>query len=193
MQSKEGPTEEMELREPRFARFLFASSRAGWIWLIPRVYLGYEWTKSGIEKVTDPAWVSSGVALQGFADFAATELTQGEHPAVAYGWYAAFLRWLASDGVYPWMAKVIAVGELLIGIALVLGVLTGIAAFFAGMLSFAFGLAGVAGVNPLFFLIEVLLILAWRNAGWIGLDRWLLPWLGTPWQPGRAFRRTAPG
>ena len=91
------------------------------------------------------------------------------------------------------MAKVIAVGELLIGIALVLGILTGIAAFFAGMLSFAFGLAGVAGVNPLFFLIEVLLILAWRNAGWIGVDRWLLPWLGTPWQPGKAFRRTAPG
>jgi hypothetical protein len=31
--------------------------------------------------------------------------------------------------------------------------------------------------------------LAWRNAGWIGLDRWLLPAIGTPWEPGRAFRR----
>jgi len=30
-------------------------------------------------------------------------------------------------------------------------------------------------------------VLAWRNAGWIGLDRWLLPALGTPWTPGRLF------
>jgi thiosulfate dehydrogenase (quinone) large subunit len=26
------------------------------------------------------------------------------------------------------------------------------------------------------------LVLAWRNAGWVGLDRWLLRRLGTPWQ-----------
>ena len=27
----------------------------------------------------------------------------------------------------------------------------------------------------------ILLVLAWKIAGWYGLDRWLLPWLGTPW------------
>lgn len=31
-------------------------------------------------------------------------------------------------------------------------------------------------------------VLAWRNAGWIGLERWLLPIIGTPWQPGHVFR-----
>jgi YHS domain-containing protein len=30
-------------------------------------------------------------------------------------------------------------------------------------------------------------------AGWIGVDRWLLPALGTPWQPGRVFRRVLKG
>jgi thiosulfate dehydrogenase [quinone] large subunit len=35
----------------------------------------------------------------------------------------------------------------------------------------------------------VLLVLAWRNAGWIGLDRFVLPKLGTPWEPGPLFRR----
>lgn len=89
------------------------------------------------------------------------------------------------------MAKLIAVGELAIGICLLLGLFTGIAAFLAGMLSFSFGLAGVAGVNPLFFLLEVLLILAWRNAGYIGLDRWVLPALGTPWEPGTLFQEGA--
>jgi hypothetical protein len=36
-------------------------------------------------------------------------------------------------------------------------------------------------------LVSGLLILAWRNAGWWGLDRWVLPALGTPWHRGRAF------
>ena len=53
------------------------------------------------------------------------------------------------------------------------------------MLSTSFGLAGVAGVNPVFFVIEVFLVLAWRNAGYYGVDRYLLPALGTPWRPGR--------
>jgi hypothetical protein len=55
----------------------------------------------------------------------------------------------------------------------------------------SFGLAGVAGVNPVFFLFEVLLILAWRNAGYIGLDRWVLPALGTPWSAGPVFQARA--
>lgn len=83
----------------------------------------------------------------------------------------------------------ISVGGFAIGILLILGLFTGIAAFLAGMLSVSFGLARVAGVNPMFFLLEVLLILAWRNAGYIGLDRWVLPALGTPWQPGTAFHK----
>ncbi len=182
----------IRFEEPRFASFLFASTAAAWLWLIPRIYLGYEWAKAGWDKVTDPAWMSTGVALQGFAGFASTELTQGDHPAVNYGWYASFLRWIAEDG-YPFMAKLIAVGELAIGILLIVGLFTGIAAFLAGTLSMSFGLAGVAGVNPVFFLLEVLLILAWRNAGWVGLDRVVLPALGTPWQPGTIFqRRRAP-
>ena len=38
-------------------------------------------------------------------------------------------------------------------------------------------------------ILGVLVVLAWRNAGWIGLDRFLLPLLGTPWQPGQAFNK----
>ena len=87
------------------------------------------------------------------------------------------------------MAPVIAVGEFLIGAALILGLFTAIAAFFGGVLSMSFGLAGVAGVNPVFFVLEVLIVLAWRNAGYLGLDRYVLPALGTPWQRGTLFQR----
>jgi thiosulfate dehydrogenase [quinone] large subunit len=49
-------------------------------------------------------------------------------------------------------------------------------------------LAGAVSTNPLLLMAAVLLILAWRTAGWFGLDRWALPALGTPWSPGYVFR-----
>jgi thiosulfate dehydrogenase [quinone] large subunit len=179
----------IQFEEPGAAKWLFASTGAAWLWLAVRMYLGYEWAHAGYEKIFgDPSWVSSTAPLKGFVGFALTNAGQGDHSAVNYGWYAAFLRWVGGDGAGI-MSKVVSIGELTIGIALILGLFTGIAAFMGGMLSMSFGLAGVAGVNPLFFLLEVLLILAWRNAGYIGLDRFVLPALGTPWQPGRLFGR----
>jgi hypothetical protein len=41
----------------------------------------------------------------------------------------------------------------------------------------------------------ILLALAWRNAGWIGLDRWFLPWMHrTFWatQTAASERETSP-
>jgi thiosulfate dehydrogenase [quinone] large subunit len=45
-----------------------------------------------------------------------------------------------------------------------------------------FMLAGSASTNPVLLLLGFLLVLAWKTAGYIGLDRWLFPLLGTPWQ-----------
>jgi thiosulfate dehydrogenase (quinone) large subunit len=52
-------------------------------------------------------------------------------------------------------------------------------------------LSGVAGVNPIYALIGVGLILAWRNAGNLGLDRYVLRAVGTPFHAGRIVRRVA--
>ncbi|MDP9222362.1 MAG: DoxX family protein [Actinomycetota bacterium] len=178
--------------EPRIARWLFASRPAAVIWLIARVYLGYEWLKAGWDKVFGPgsaAWMKSGVAVKGFSQFAATQLTKGDHPAVAYGWYKWFLN-LIANGQYHWVAKVVAVGELALGIMLILGIFTGVAALFGATLNFSYVFAGSAGVNPLFILISIALILAWRVAGYYGADRYLLPLLGTPDEPGKLFNRT---
>ena len=189
----------IDIEEPKFATWLFTSPGAATIWLVMRLYLGYEWLHAGWEKITgteggwhlaftSDSWLRSGAGLQGFINFGALTQTKGPHAAVNYGWYAAFLRWLAHPGPASLFAKVIALGEAAIGIALIVGLFTGIAAFLAGTLTMSFGLAGVAGVNPVFFLFEVLLILAWRNAGYYGLDRYVLPALGTPWHVGRVFR-----
>jgi thiosulfate dehydrogenase [quinone] large subunit len=49
-------------------------------------------------------------------------------------------------------------------------------------MNLAFLLAGTTSTNPVLAVMGVLLVLAWKNAGWIGLDRYLLPLFGTPWK-----------
>jgi thiosulfate dehydrogenase (quinone) large subunit len=48
----------VQVGEPRSARWLFQSTAAAWIWLVVRLYLGYEWLEAGWEKLTgaDKAW-----------------------------------------------------------------------------------------------------------------------------------------
>ena len=189
--------ETVTIEEPSVARFLFNSPIAAIGWLVLRVWLGYQWLHAGWEKVTGTesgwhfafthdSWLRTSAGLKGFAGFALTN-SKGPHAAVNYGWYAAFLRWIERSGA-GFLAPLIAIGEVAIGVGLILGIFTGVAAFSAGLLSTSFGLAGVAGVNPVFFVIEVFLVLAWRNAGYYGFDRYILPALGTPWHPGTLFR-----
>ena len=176
-----------ELREPAFARFLFADRRASWLWLVVRLYLGYEWISAGLEKLGSPAWTGAkaGTALIGFAKGGIAQAT-GAHPAVQ-GWYASFLK----DFVIPNAAVfsyLVTAGELLVGLGVIVGALTGIAAFFGIVMNANYMLAGSVSTNPILAFLAIFIVLAWRNAGWIGLDRWLLSLLGTPWQPGELFR-----
>lgn len=168
------------------ARTLFGDVRLAWLWLILRVYVGWEWLQAGWGKLTNPAWTGSkaGTAISGFVSNALTK-TAGEHPDVQ-GWYAWFLQHvvLAQPAVWSYL---ISWGETLVGVALILGVFTGIAAFFGSLMNVNYLLAGAVSINPILFIIATWLVLAWKTAGWIGLDRWILPALGTPWSPGFVF------
>ena len=64
---------------------------------------------------------------------------------------------------------------------MLLGALGGLAAFFGIFMNFSYLLAGSASTNPVLFAIGVFLVMAWAVAGYWGLDRWLLPMLGTRW------------
>lgn len=86
-------------------------------------------------------------------------------------------------------SHLVAWGELLVGVGLILGAFTGVAAFFGAFMNMNYLFAGAVSTNPFMFLIQLLLILAWRVAGWYGLDRYLLPMLGTPWKPGKIFKK----
>jgi thiosulfate dehydrogenase [quinone] large subunit len=175
-----------QIEDPPIARLLFGDTRLAWLWLPLRLWLGWTWLQSGWGKFQNPAWIDTGSALQGFWTRA---VAMEPRPVISFDWYRDFLEFMLATGAYTWFAKVIVFGELAIGIALILGAFTGIAAFGGGFLNWNFVMAGTASTNALLFAIATWLVLAWKTAGWIGLDRWLLPALGTPWRPGFLARR----
>ncbi len=169
------------LQDPPFVQKLISDPRAAWLWVLPRIWLGYQWFDAALHKVDNPKWVETGEALQGFW-MAAVKIPEQGRPPIAFDWYRAFIQMLIDTQSYTWFAKLVAYGELLIGLALIIGAFTGIAAFFGGFMNWNFMMAGSASTNPLLFAVAVLLILAWKVSGYIGADYLLLRWIGTPWK-----------
>ncbi len=176
------------IAEAPLSKFLFSNTASAWFWLIVRLYVGWEWAVAGWEKVFNPVWFGStaGGALSGFVQDALTKV-DGAHPDVQ-GWYANFLQTVVLPHAGAW-SQAVAVGELLVGAGLMLGVLTGIAAFFGLFMNLNYLLAGTVSTNPILFTLAIGLMLAWKVAGYYGADRYLLPYLGTPWKPGQIFKK----
>ena len=175
-----------QVSEPLVSKLLFGNVLVSFLWLPLRFFLGRDWLSAGLHKVGNPAWTDNGQALAGFWKSAVAVNDAGSGP-VTYDWYRRFLQYMLDHQWYTWFAKVVVWGEILIGLGLLVGALVGLAAFFGTFLNLNFGLAGTASSNPILFALGALLVLAWRTAGWWGLDRWLLPRLGTPWQSGDEF------
>ena len=173
------------LDDPPLARALFSDVRFAWIWLILRVYVGYEWLEAGLEKLGNPAWTSTGEGLKSYWARSVAVPATGK-PPITYDWYRDFLSGLLTSGSYTWFAKLVVFGEIAVGIALIVGAFVGIAAFFGAFMNLNFMLAGSASTNPVLFLFAGLFVLAWKTAGFWGFDRFLLPVLGTPWSSRQA-------
>jgi thiosulfate dehydrogenase (quinone) large subunit len=175
--------------EPAISRFFLASTGSAAMWFVVRMYVGSEWLLAGWEKVTSPAWGTSGTALTGFATGAIAKAS-GDHPAVQ-GWYAWFLQHivLPNAGLFSFL---VTWGEVAVGVGLLLGILTGIAAGFGVLMNLNYLLAGTVSINPLLGMFGLFLCFAWRVCGWFGIDRWLLPALGLPWKPGTLFGAETP-
>ncbi len=159
-----------------FADWLFRSRAASVLWLAVRLVIGYWWINAGYQKIwgSEKAafWFGGGAGVKGFATAGVLGSATGKSGA-SYGWWAAFLH----NFVIPnasWIAKLIALGELAVGIGLILGLFTGLAALGGLTLNMMYMFTGSAGVNPAYMVLEVPLILAWRNAGYLGLDRYAL-------------------
>lgn len=176
-----------QVDDPRFWKLLMGNVLVSILWLPLRFFVGREWLAAGEGKVRSSAWMDGGTALKGYWTNAVQVPPDGGHALITYDWYRRLLNYMLTHEWYTWFAKVIAIGELLVGIGLILGALVGIAAFFGTLMNFSYQLAGTASSNPVLFGLSVFLILAWKVAGYWGLDRWLLPALGAPWRAGSIF------
>jgi thiosulfate dehydrogenase [quinone] large subunit len=181
---KEADADVVEVEGPAFTRFLFGNTRAGLFWLPIRIFVGFSFLEAGLHKAFDPdnAWLGGGAALRGYWERAASIPEEGR-PPITFEWYRDFINFLLNGNHEGWFAWVVTFGEIAVGVGLLIGLLTGVAAFFGALMNMSFLLAGSGSSNPVLFTFGIGLILAWRVAGYYGLDRYALPMLGTPWRP----------
>lgn len=139
------------------------------VWLLLRLYLGITWLTLGIGKMT------GGFSAEGFLRNAVANPVMREGSAV-YPNYVAFLENFALP--YADVINVIIpLGEVFVGLGLIVGVLTSFAAFFAIVMNLSFLMAGTVSTNPWMVALTFFLLVAGANAGRLGGDHWLLPYI----------------
>ncbi|KMJ57386.1 Crp/Fnr family transcriptional regulator [Bacillus sp. LL01] len=147
------------------------------LWTVLRIWLGVQWLKAGLPKI-------GAFDAEGFLHGAIAK-AEGANPAVQ-GWYAGFLENVALPNVglinilIPW-------GEVLVGIALILGLATLPALVGAAFMNLNFLLAGTVSTNPVLYTVAILLIAAGAAATFYGLDRFAIRWIKDRWN-GRKMR-----
>jgi thiosulfate dehydrogenase (quinone) large subunit len=166
------------LHTPAWLKTIFNHPLAGLLWLVVRVWIGWQWLEAGLEKFKNPAWMQTGLGLKGFWMGAVAIPAKGSAP-IHYVWYRAFLQMLLNAQAYTWFAKLITMGEILVGVAMILGIFTWFSALMGGLMNFSYIMAGSASVNPMFLVLEVFLVLAWKVAGFFGADYFLVPWFAS--------------
>ncbi|WP_447927824.1 MULTISPECIES: DoxX family protein [unclassified Vreelandella] len=146
---------------------------AAFVWLVLRLYLGVTWLMLGIGKIT------GGFDAQGFLSNAVANPVMREGSMV-YPNYVAFLEHFALPYADVFNV-VIPMGEMLVGLGLIAGVLTSFAAFFAIVMNMSFLMAGTVSTNPWMIALTFFLLVAGANAGRFGGDRWVLPYIKHRW------------
>ncbi|MEH7392968.1 DoxX family membrane protein [Bacillus sp. JJ1503] len=151
-----------------FVNWLRENQLSSGLLTIIRLYLGYSWLKAGYHKV------AGGFDASGYLQGAIAKAT-GENPTVQ-GWWASFLEGFAlpNAGLFSFL---VAWGELLVGLGLILGCLTTAAAFFGIIMNFAFMFSGTISTNPQMILLTIFILVAGYNASKIGFDRFIIPYI----------------
>lgn len=149
--------------------FFRHSQYAAMAWLLLRLYLGITWVHHSYEKFT------GGFNAEGFLSGAVANPVM-HAGSVVYPNYVAFLEHVALPNVALFNVM-IPLGELLVGLGLIAGVLTPYAAFFGIVMNMSFLMAGTVSTNPWMITLSFFLLVAGANAGRYGGDRWVMPWL----------------
>jgi thiosulfate dehydrogenase [quinone] large subunit len=182
------------IADPPLAKFLFSDTRMAIIWLVVRIYVGYSFLDAGLRKILETGattnYIYDGAGILAFWQRIAAIPAAPARPAITYDWYRSFIQFMIDSHWEGFFGKLIAFGETAVGVGLILGAFVGIAAVGGAFMNLNFMLAGTASTNPVLLLLGFLLVLAWKTAGYIGLDRYLLPLLGTPWKAPQTTAKT---
>jgi thiosulfate dehydrogenase [quinone] large subunit len=132
-------------------------------WLAMRVWLGIMWIQAGWAKLFGAESAAflhhNGAGVAGFA----------AHGTPAYTWWGHFLTGFVVPNA-GWIGVLIAVAEFAIGVALVAGLFTRIAALGSLALLFTYVMSGTASVCAFYALFAIVILTMWRTSGWIGID-----------------------
>src|SRR5690625_3287354 len=139
-----------------FVDFIRNNKGIAWLLTVLRVYLGYTWLTAGWGKAI------GGFDASGFIQ-GAIAAAGGDNPTVQ-GWWAAFLEAVALPNA-EMFSFVVAWGEVLVGIALILGIFTNFAALMGITMNFAFLFSGTVSTNAQMVLLTFFLLVAGFNAG----------------------------
>src|SRR3972149_5107423 len=185
--------ERRELRDPGIFRAIFSNTWLAPILLFLRLYLGYQWLMAGSDKLWGgERWIAvsgpDGQALRGYWERQIAIPEQGR-PPISFDWYRDFLTFMLDHEWYRWFSWIIAIGEVAVGVLLIVGAFVGVAALFGAFMNFNFLMAGSASINPVMFVVAMLVIFGWKTAGWIGLGTWAPPPLPAPRCRGALGRR----
>ncbi|TZE83609.1 NAD(P)/FAD-dependent oxidoreductase [Calorimonas adulescens] len=175
-----------------------AKVRTSMTWLVPlRIFLGIQWLIEGINKINS-GWLTTPNLIQTMIPGAAgavsgasqaaeavTSATQAAPAAAAAapGWY----MWFMQTFVFPnalFFQWCIALGEALIGILLILGLLTVLAGLGSIFLNINFMLSGMGNW---WYMMSSIPMLAGAGRSF-GLDYWFVPWIAKSfkhWYRGR--------
>lgn len=152
--------------------FFIEDKRSAIFYLVIRLYVGWAWFYAGWEKLTSGAWLggNAGNVIKGFLNGALLK-TGGEHPDVMR-WYAWLINHVFIPSA-PLLSYLIVFGEIIVGIALILGLCTKKAARAGIFMNLNYLFAGTVSTNPFLLVLQLFLIKGNKVAGWIGVDRFM--------------------
>jgi thiosulfate dehydrogenase [quinone] large subunit len=167
---------------------VFTQARyTGLFWLVLRLFVGYEFFVAGWDKVMSGKWVGQN-AIGGFMKGALTKAATGDHPEVQ-GWYVGLINnvFLPNAALF---STLVALGEVLVGLALIFGIFTKFAAVNGALMNIAFLAAGTSSSNPQMLVMQVAMVFGGLGVAYYGVDRFLMPFLARSLRIGQAARQT---
>jgi len=135
--------------------------------------VGYQFLTAGWEKLESGKWLGGdGSQIAGFLKGGLGKAT-GAHPDVQ-GWYVDLTKnvFLPNAALFQ---NLVAVGEILVGIALIFGILSKAAVVGGAIMNLAFLSAGTSSSNPTMLAAEMAMLFAGLGVGYYGIDYYLIP------------------